>query len=246
MEKYDVIGDIHGCFKEMEELLQELGYSVSEKSIAHPDSRIPVFLGDLTDRGPASVKVLTQVCNWILAGHALYCPGNHCDKLYRYFQGRNVQLKNGLETTVTELEQLPLKNRKAISNQFKKVYEQSPLYLVLDQGSLVVAHAGIRPDMIGEKNKRVKTFVLYGDITGETLPDGRPVRRDWASNYPSNSHIIYGHTPVKTARKVGKTFNIDTGCVFGGSLTAFRWPELTIVSVDSHQPYASERFHLYN
>lgn len=246
MKKYDVIGDVHGCFDELVVLLQELGYTFSEKSISHPDSRIAVFLGDLTDRGPASIPVLTHVSNWILSNEALYCPGNHCDKLYRYFQGRKVQIKNGLETTVSELEQLPNKSRNAISHQFKEVYEQSPLYLVLDQGNLIVAHAGIRPDMIGEMNKRVKTFVLYGDITGETLPDGRPLRRDWASNYSSESYIIYGHTPVKSTRKIGKTFNIDTGCVFGGALTAFRWPELTTHSVESQQSYNKEKFHSFD
>lgn len=246
MNKYDVIGDVHGCYAELQQLLHELGYVVNDGVITHSDKRVLVFLGDLTDRGPASIPVLKQVSEWILNGQVLYCPGNHCDKLYRYFLGRDVTIKHGLETTVHEFKQLSKKEQKSVSDQFKVVYEQAPLYLSLDNGKLIVAHAGIRPDMIGSTSKQVKTFVLYGDITGETLPDGRPVRRDWASRYSFKPYIVYGHTPVKEPRKIGNTVNIDTGCVFGGSITALRWPECSTHSITSKQPYLAEKFQSFD
>lgn len=242
MKKFDIIGDIHGCYEEMNELLVLLGYSQNGSHLSHPEDRTPVFLGDLTDRGPFSLSVVEDVSRWVKQNEALYCPGNHCDKLYRYFLGRNVMIKHGLETTVEELNSLALIDFKRISHSFIELYEQAKLYLQLDDQRLVVSHAGIHPDMIGSTSKRVKTFVLYGDITGETHDDGRPVRRDWASNYSFDSFIVYGHTPVKEARLVGNTINIDTGCVFGGKLTTFRWPEKLTLSVPSKQPYIQEKF----
>ncbi|UCZ51944.1 bis(5'-nucleosyl)-tetraphosphatase PrpE [Bacillus shivajii] len=239
---YDIIGDIHGCYEEMHDLLQKLGYTIKNGGLSHPENRKPVFLGDLTDRGPQSVPVMEDVTKWVEDDLALYCPGNHCNKLYRYFLGRNVVINNGLETTVSELNNLSNREFKQISTAFKKLYESSPLYLVLDEQRLVVAHAGIRPDYIGKDSKKVKTFVLYGDITGEKHPDGRPIRRDWAKNYDFDNFIVYGHTPVKEPRKVGNTVNIDTGSVFGNQLTAMKWPEKTFISVPSKQPFVEEKF----
>ncbi|ADU31141.1 Bis(5'-nucleosyl)-tetraphosphatase (asymmetrical) [Evansella cellulosilytica DSM 2522] len=240
---YDVIGDIHGCYQELVELLQKLGYQFEEDNLSHKDNRKPVFLGDLTDRGPDSISVIKSVCTWVKNDQALYCPGNHCNKLYRYFLGRNVVISHGLETTVAELEALTQKQYQHLSSMFKRLYEECPLYLQLDDGKLVVAHAGIRPQDIGKTNKSVKTFVLYGDITGEKHPDGRPVRRDWAKKYTYECTVVYGHTPVKQVRQVENTINIDTGCVFGNRLSALQWPEKSIVSVSSHQPFNEEKFH---
>ncbi|PYZ93487.1 hypothetical protein CR194_09965 [Salipaludibacillus keqinensis] len=246
MNKYDVIGDVHGCYEELIELLSQLGYSQEGRHLTHPEGRKPVFLGDLTDRGPSSVKTIEEVANWVFREEALYCPGNHCDKLYRYFLGRKVMIKHGLETTVEELEQLSPSEYKKVSALFIQLYEQSPLYLELDDQQLIVAHAGIRPDYIGKNGGKVKTFVLYGDITGEKHEDGRPVRRDWAAKHHFHSLVVYGHTPVSEPRWLGETVNIDTGCVFGGSLTALRWPERSTQSVPSKQPHIQEKFQSFD
>ncbi|MBB5174855.1 bis(5'-nucleosyl)-tetraphosphatase PrpE [Texcoconibacillus texcoconensis] len=243
---YDIIGDIHGCYEEMIELFQRLGYKRKENHYTHPDGRQLVFLGDLTDRGPASIPVIEAVGAIINTKNGLYCPGNHCDKLYRYFIGRNVKINNGLETTVAEWKDLNDQRQSQIKKLFCDLYEQSPLYHVLDDRKLVVAHAGVRPVDIGRTDKKVKTFVLYGDITGEKHEDGRPVRRDWAANVRSKPLIVYGHTPVKQVRGINNTLNIDTGCVFGGKLTAFCWPEHKIVDVSSKQPYQDDRFRTFN
>ncbi|WP_026690160.1 bis(5'-nucleosyl)-tetraphosphatase PrpE [Alteribacter aurantiacus] len=239
----DIIGDVHGCYDEMIALLKKTGYSVGDDELlSSPEGRKLAFLGDLTDRGPNSVGVLRfAIKNW-KEDRILYCPGNHCDKLYRYFLGRNVQQKHGLETTVEELKSLNKKEYTFISEGFKRMVENSPLYLTLDEGKLVVAHAGIRGDLIGKTNKKVKTFVLYGDITGETHADGRPVRRDWAKAYTHDTFVIYGHTPVNEPRFLNHTVNIDTGCVFGNRLTLLRWPEKKIVDVPSEQPFVEEKF----
>lgn len=240
--KLDIIGDIHGCLEEFTLLTKNLGYSWHEGYPLHPKGRKLAFVGDLTDRGPSSLRVIEIVSLLIHKNLAYYTPGNHCNKLYRYFLGRKVQIKHGLETTVAELQQLNDREQETIKNNFIKLYEGSPLYLVLDDGKLIIAHAGIRADYIGKYNDKVKTFVLYGDITGEFHADGMPIRRDWAKTYNGKPIIVYGHTPVKAVRKIQQTYNIDTGAVFGGSLSALRYPEMTIMSVPSNMPFVQEKF----
>ncbi|WP_010093579.1 bis(5'-nucleosyl)-tetraphosphatase PrpE [Ornithinibacillus scapharcae] len=241
--KVDVIGDIHGCYNELCTLFEELGYQKKQDIYVHPDGRIPVFVGDLTDRGPASIKVIQLVFEMVIKQKkAKYVPGNHCNKLYRFFLGNKVKHIHGLETTVAEYEALDKKMQGHVSQQFMRLYEESPLYLQIPEANVVVAHAGIKKSYIGRHDKRVETFVLYGDITGKFDEAGRPIRRDWAQHYEGDTWIVYGHTPVKNPRIVNKTINIDTGCVFGNKLTAFRLPEETIVSVPSLQPYNNEKF----
>lgn len=240
--KFDIIGDIHGCFDEFKALTEALGYDWSKNIPIHLENRKLSFVGDLTDRGPESLKIIEIVWELVKNQDAHYSPGNHCNKLYRFFLGNKVQVSHGLETTVAEYEDLDFKEQQRIREKFIELYEKAPLYQVLDQGKLVVTHAGIREDFIGKFNSRVKTFVLYGDITGEKNPDGTPVRRDWAKKYKGNALIVYGHTPVKEVRWVGNTVNIDTGAVFGGLLTALRYPEKEIVSVPSSMPYVEEKF----
>lgn len=242
--RIDVIGDVHGCYEELCELfIKKLGYNWQSNVFIHPEGRIPVFIGDITDRGPDSLKVIELVYEMVVAKNcAKYVPGNHCNKLYRYFLGNNVQLQHGIETTVAEYNQLSTKQRVAIKDKFINLYEQAELYIQISEVNAIIAHAGIREDLIGRNDKKVKTFVLYGDITGKFAADGRPIRRDWAKHYGGERWIVYGHTPVLEPRIVRKTINIDTGCVFGNQLTAFRLPEETTVSIPSKQPFIAEKF----
>jgi protein phosphatase len=241
--KLDIIGDIHGCYDELQLLIGKLGYSFESGLPMHQDGRQLAFVGDAMDRGPSSLKTLELMFKLQDNHRLIYSPGNHCNKLYRLAKGSNVQQKNGLETTVAELNALPPKDKRRFLDRYRQFYEALPLYENLDNGKLIIAHAGIRENMIGEPfSKKVQSFVLYGDTTGETLPDGRPVRRDWAKKYSGDAWIVYGHTPVTEARFVNHTVNIDTGCVFGGKLTAIRYPEMEVVSVPSLQPFITEKF----
>lgn len=170
-------------------------------------------------------------------GAALYVPGNHCRKLYRHLSGANVVLEHGIERTVRELDALPVRQRQAVSRTFRRLYEHAPPYMILDEGRLVVAHAGIREDMIGQLSKRIESFCLYGEPTGQRTPEGFPIRRDWAKEYRGQALIVYGHTPVREAILRYNTINIDQGCVFGGKLTAFRYPEREVVQVKARTAY---------
>lgn len=228
---FDLIGDIHGCYEELKMLLGKLGYRRLFDYYTHPAGRKAVFLGDLTDRGPRSLDSFRLVKAMVDSGNALYVPGNHCRKLSRYLEGRNIKISHGLEKTVEEIKRLPENEREYFREEFLQLYQEAPPYLILDCGRLVVSHGGIKEDMIGKVTERVKNFCFFGDATGEVTEDGLPVRRDWAREYRGEALVVYGHTPVTEPVFVHNTIDIDQGCVMGGRLTALRYPEREIVQV---------------
>ncbi|MDQ3480114.1 MAG: polynucleotide kinase-phosphatase [Actinomycetota bacterium] len=242
---FDIIGDVHGCFDELVEMLAQLGYSVTASTdgqngddlgyrVAPPAGRKAVFLGDLVDRGPKVVPVLKLVMSMVRQGHALCLPGNHDVKLMRKLRGKDVQITHGLDQTLRELETEP----KEFHGEVEQFIDALVSHYVLDEGKLVVAHAGMKERYIGRASGRVREFALYGETTGETDEFGLPVRYNWAGEYRGNAAVVYGHTPVPEADWLNRTINIDTGCVFGGKLTALRWPEREVVSVAAKQTYA--------
>ena len=234
---FDVIGDLHGCLDELKRLLERLGYVRDERGYRHPEGRKAVFLGDLTDRGPDSVGCLALVMDMVEHDRAFYIPGNHCEMLYDYINGDRDQLVHGLQTTVDELSDLEESTRKELEQRFVRMFESAPPYLVLDEGELVVTHAGIQEEDIGDVSDEIVQFCRYGDTTGNTRPDGFPVRRDWALAYRGDPFVVYGHTPAKKAMNVNGTINIDQGAVYGGYLTSYRYPEDECVNVKSEKAY---------
>lgn len=231
---FDIIGDVHGCFDELTELLGKLGYEPGEDGIyRHACGRRAVFVGDLCDRGPKNVDVLRLVMGMVRAGTAFCVPGNHDDKLRRYLAHGSVQISHGLENTVRELEC----EKESFLEEVRTFLENLVSHYIFDGGRLVVSHAGIREDYIGRVSGRIRAFCLYGDTTGETDDSGFPVRRDWASDYRGEATVVYGHTPWKEVQAVNRTYCVDTGCVFGGKLTCIRYPEMEVVSASAHRQY---------
>ena len=232
---FDIIGDVHGCYDELVELLSALGYQKDgQNRLVPPAGRKAIFVGDLVDRGPKIVEALALVMAMVQAGTALCLPGNHDVKLLRKLRGKNVQITHGLTETLVQLEQAPPDVRRDI----EKFIDGLVSHYVLDEGRLVVAHAGMKERYIGRASGRVREFALYGETTGETDEFGLPVRYNWAAEYRGAAAVVYGHTPVPQADWLNRTINIDTGCVFGGQLTALRWPERELVSVPAKQTYA--------
>lgn len=238
---FDIIGDIHGCFDELLDLLNKLGYQVEkvqEKDdytfkVTHPENRRIIFVGDLVDRGNNSPDVLRLAMNAVNSGIAFCVVGNHEAKLIRKLNGSNVKLKHGIEVTVEQLE----KESPQFIEKIKIFMESLISHYVFDDGNLVVSHAGIREDMQGRASSAIKAFCMYGETTGEVDEFGLPVRHNWALDYSGKSTVVYGHTPVPDAVWINNTINLDTGCVFGGSLTALRYPEKEIVSVKAKEVY---------
>lgn len=237
---FDIISDIHGCCSELEILLDKLGYKKSGGAYTRSGGRKVIFAGDIVDRGPRVIDTINTVYNMVLQGSAYYIPGNHCNKFYRYLQGRKVQVKHGLEMTVEEYEKLNKYEKEKLKSHFIDLYEGAPPYIIADFGNLVIAHAGIREDMIGKTSGKINDFVLYGDVTGKTDTEGFPERGDWTKDYCGEALIVYGHTPVDEPVFVNNTINIDQGVSIGGSLTALRYPEKEIVQVKSLYTYYTE------
>ena len=240
---FDIIGDIHGCFDELKDLLTRLGYCVNPRGngdgasgydVKHPEGRKVVFLGDLVDRGPKIPAVLRLVMGMMDAVTALCVPGNHDVKLMRKLRGRDVQLTHGLADSLEQLEREPPEFHSTVSEFIDELVS----HYVLDDGKLVVAHAGMKEEMQGRGSGKVREFALFGETTGETDEFGLPVRYNWAAEYRGRAMVVYGHTPVPQPEWLNRTINIDTGCVFGGSLTAVRYPEKELVSVAARATYA--------
>ena len=232
---FDIIGDIHGCYDELCALLEKLGYSVDRENYTAvpPEGRHAVFLGDLCDRGPKNIEVLRLVMSMVKSGAAYCIAGNHDAKLLKYLRGSKVQMTHGLDKTV---EQLTTQNEDFIA-EVKKFLDSLISHYVFDDGKLVVAHAGLKEKYHGRGSGRVREFCLYGDTTGETDEYGLPVRLPWANEYRGKATVVYGHVPTPEVEVINNTFCIDTGCVFGGKLTAMRYPEKEIVQEEAREEY---------
>ncbi|HET9504431.1 MAG TPA: polynucleotide kinase-phosphatase [Hymenobacter sp.] len=290
---FDIIGDIHGCYRELCELLGKLGYEVLPEEVLDardlgvrvvrstpPPGPLPsgrggaqrihsiqdlsseeqanvaeegasvspspggegaggwgnrkvVFLGDLVDRGPASPQVLRLVMSMVRDGLALCVPGNHDIKLLRHLNGKNVSLTHGLAETVAQL----AGETPAFKEQVRLFLDGLVSHYVLDGGRLVVTHAGMPEAMQGRGSGAVRSFALFGETTGEIDEFGLPVRYAWAADYRGRATVVYGHTPVPEPEWLNNTIDIDTGCVFGGRLTALRYPERALVTVPAHEVY---------
>jgi protein phosphatase len=234
---FDIIGDVHGCLDECVQLLRQLGYRVEgtreAPTVTPPEGRRTVFVGDLVDRGPDSPGVLRLVMAMVADGTAFCVPGNHDVKLMKKLRGRDVKVSHGLAETLAQLESEPDAFRREVADWVYSLVS----HLVFDDGKLVVAHAGMKEALQGRASSAVRDFALYGETTGETDEYGLPVRYDWAAEYRGSATVVYGHTPVPEPQWVNRTICVDTGCVFGGRLTALRYPERELVSVPAARVY---------
>ena len=235
---FDIIGDVHGCFDELKELLEKLGYKIertheNQFEVQNPAGRKAVFVGDLVDRGVNSPDVLRLVMSMTGDEKAFCVPGNHDAKLFKYLSGRAVTVSHGLAETIEQLEKEPPEFRQ----QAAEFIDSLVSHYVFDDGKLVVAHAGLKENLQGRGSGRVRDFALYGETTGETDEFGLPVRYNWAADYRGRATVVYGHVPTPNPEWLNNTICIDTGCVFGGKLTALRYPEKELVSVNAGRVY---------
>lgn len=240
---FDIIGDIHGCFDELVALIKKLGYRLDyvgpslhqaiQYRVTHSENRQLIFLGDLCDRGPLNRQALTMAMDLCDQGIAICLMGNHEAKLRLYLQGKPVPPTHGLDRTIADL----APTSQGFKNRVRRFLDQLPPHLVLDQGQLVVAHAGLKAVFHGHGGSKAKNFALYGDVGKGKDSYGFPIRGDWAADYTGSAEVVYGHTPFTHAVWRNRTICLDTGCVFGGKLTALRYPERELLSVKARDLY---------
>jgi hypothetical protein len=242
----DFVGDVHACYDEFTELLQRLGYERSRDGIyRHPQGRKLLSLGDITSRGPHSIKMLQFFIRHVASGVAEMVDSNHGWKVARWLGGRPVTLAHGDEKVQEEFRQYQQefgpKKASLLREQSRRLLFSSPSHMMIQRNDKLVAvavHAGIRDDYIGMESPAVQTFCRYGDVAG-TGPDGRPIRREWAAERKvTEPLIVWGHDPRPQPERKNGTLNIDQGCVFGGMLTAYRFPEDELVSVKARKNYS--------
>ncbi len=214
---YAVIGDVHGCYYELKELINKIWKKYGKDTLI-------ISVGDNIDRGDYNIKTLELCIELFNEGKFLEVQSNHMDKFVRWLKGNNVKISHGMQKTVNEFLELP----KVIQQQYTKkiidYYSKAPLYIVINDKETVIAHAGIKDEMIGKVGKKVKSFVLYGQTTGRYTPEGFPEREDWTKDRkpkPDSPKIVYGHVVFEEPYINNKCYGIDTGCVFGNKLTAY-------------------------
>lgn len=232
---FDIIGDVHGCAAELGDLLAQLGYRIVVDDAGQavdavpPTGRRVIFVGDVVNRGPDSVGALRLAMGMCRSGHALAVQGNHEHQLSMALRGEKVKMRAGLGKTLAEFAAQPQEFR----DDAVAWCAGLPSHLVLAGGALVVVHAGLAERFHRRHSRRVTALALYGEPIREKDEHGLPVRRLWANGYYGEAAVVYGHTPTSQAQWLRGTMCLDTGCVYGGALTALRFPEREVVSVPS-------------
>lgn len=240
----DFIGDVHGCMDEWIELLTRLGYAPDESGVyRHPQGRRFVSVGDVMSRGPQSLPAMRFAVDHVEADAAYMIDSNHGWKIARWLDGRNVTLTHGDEKVAEEFAQYERthgqEETERLRARLRNFLLTAPSHLVFTRDGwpqVVAVHAGIRDAYIGRNSDQIRDFCRYGDVEGMD-EGGRPIRRDWFREHASPEWIVWGHDPRQEPLVIERTVNIDQGVVFGGALTAFRFPERELVSVKAHRDY---------
>lgn len=238
---FDIVGDVHGCCDELVALLRRMEYAVEsvdgDWDVEPPAGRTVVLLGDLVDRGPDTVGALSLARALLGSGAGLAVAGNHDMRLLETLDGAEPPQGWGQETSLRQLGAAG----DAVTDHAAQLLQALPSHYVLDEGRLVVAHAGLRRSMFGRDSGRGAQLdpVWLRALHGEFLPRrgvDDPLVRDFAwveEDDRGDVLVAYGHTPVGRVSVRSGTVNLDTGCVYGGRLSALRYPEMEIVSVPS-------------
>lgn len=238
----DIIGDIHGCYEEMIQLLEQLGYEKNAQELyVHPEGRKFLSLGDIMSRGPESLKTMSFFLRHVKEKLAYMIDSNHGWKIARWLEGKNVTLNHGDELVAREFEQYEhLDDIDRLKEELKEFLLKAPSHYVLTKNgipTLVCTHAGIKDEFIGKQSDDISDYCRYGDHEGVD-DTGRPIRKDWTIHHKTSILIVWGHDPKPKPLVINNTINIDQGVVFGGELTAFRYPEKKFVAVQAKEDYS--------
>jgi hypothetical protein len=215
MARTVVIGDVHGCRAELEELLAACSVTAADEV---------VLVGDLVAKGPDSAGVV-ELCR---QRHLRAVLGNHDAKVLAIRSGEEPKPPKSIHLEVAE----------RLSTKGWEYLEALPLWIRLQRHGALVVHAGLAPGVPVERQRR-------GDLLNlrSIGPDGRTSKRaeegvPWASLWPGPEHVFFGHDAMRGLQQHPHATGLDTGCVYGGSLTAMVLPERRLVSVRARGVWA--------
>lgn len=231
----DIVGSVHGRLRELLGLLGRLGYQVNSPSpasgaayrIAHPQSRKLVFLGDLVGHGPQPVEVLRLVMDAVDAGTAYAVPGNHDARLLEWLRSGG-----GGSSPDPQLAAAVAETAAGFREQLETFLHSSVSHYVLDEGRLVVAHAGLKEELQGRGSAAVRSFAIHGEWQDECehlAPLGGPP--EWVATYQGRARVVYSHPRSASATWINGTINLCTSAGGRGDLTALRYPEMAVESI---------------
>jgi hypothetical protein len=194
-----IIGDVHGCPIELEELLEAVQFTATDRLY---------FVGDLVGRGPDSLGVLAKVREL----QAIAIQGNHERRLLEVHEGESCGRRARLGPS----------HRRLLTNFSPADWATMaamPLYVTLPEHALAIVHAGIDPSLpLERQDPWVLTHLRSFDATG--TPTHRDGDVSWATNYQGPVHIVFGHNAIRGLQLCPAATGLDTGCVYGGSLSA--------------------------
>lgn len=231
---FDIIGDVHGCIHELTDLLTTLGYTVhpADLTLETPAGRRLIFVGDLADRGPGIPQVFRLVSQAMANQQAFCVAGNHDVRLGTALRGTPLPLTFGLADSLEQFAQQPPEFAREMATFIRRL----PGHLIFDHCRLLIAHAGLKESLHRVESLQARDLAIHGEKTGIRDQFGE-IRHPWAAEYSGKPLIVFGHTPVIEPTILNNTINIDTGCVFGGKLTAMRYPEREFVSIPARRKY---------
>lgn len=206
-----VIGDIHGCYDELSELLEKISFDTNDRVAA---------VGDLIVKGEKNLQVLELFMTDKRFSSVI---GNHDRALCRWWRGEAVFLKAAQDKVRVELED---------GKQHYLEYLCS-LPSMIDLGTHLVVHAGVRPN-VPLKEQSVEDLTELRTLGEDrTSREGTP----WYDVYEGEKIILFGHWPAREIRRAKCAIGLDTGCVYGHRLTAYVVETGEVVSVKAHRTY---------
>ena len=211
-----VVGDIHGCYDELRDLLERVALGA--------DDRV-VCVGDLVVKGWKNREVLDFMMTDKRFSSVL---GNHDRVLLRHWRNDRVRLKSAHKKALAELE----------ADQARYAAYLESLPLMIDLGSHLVVHAGVRPGVALDEQS-------VEDLTElRTLGEDRKSREGtpWYEVYEGEKTVLFGHWPAGELRRGAHALGIDTGCVYGYELTAYVIETEEVVRVQARRAYDPPKF----
>lgn len=202
-----IIGDVHGCFDELNDLLDKVN-----KKLGGTDKYLPIFVGDLVNKGPKSIEALRKIRS--IEHYAV--RGNHDAAAYRE---RLMMFKHNDYNPPQRWQWV-----KQLDNDDIDYLKEIPYTISIPTYNAIIVHAGLVPN-IPLQDQSIKDMIIMRNLvldddtktlkSAELPKDGHP----WASLWPGPQKVYFGHDAKRKLQEYPFALGLDTGCLYGFLLT---------------------------